>query len=308
MIHEKITLEPIYSDTSLSLALFISGGLWGLYWIPLRALSLAGVDSYWSIFFINACPLLVLSPIALFKINQFKFTDWPTLFSSLTIGLAFTLYAGAILETTVVRATLLFYLSPVWGTIFGTIFLSERFTVRRASAIIFSLFGLFFLLSNKDTLNLSLNLGDFFGFLSGLLFAIGSGLLKRSPTIKIFPLTFFVYAFTSAGALTLVFFFVGQTEIPKKTVIDFFPYVFLWSTIIFMPSFMVVFKVSQTLFPGRVAILLMSEIIVAVVTASILLPEERMTLIQWLGALTIVTAGFIDILFSKSRGNISKPM
>ena len=75
-----------------------------------------------------------------------------------------------------------------------------------------------------------------------------------------------------------------------------------------MPSFMVVFKVSQTLFPGRVAILLMSEIIVAVVTASILLPEERMTLIQWLGALTIVTAGFIDILFSKSRGNISKPM
>ncbi len=308
MIHEKITLEPIYSDTSLSLALFISGGLWGLYWIPLRALSLAGVDSYWSIFFINACPLLVLSPIALFKINQFKFTDWPTLFSSLTIGLAFTLYAGAILETTVVRATLLFYLSPIWGTIFGTIFLSERFTVRRASAIIFSLFGLFFLLSNKDTLNLSLNIGDFFGFLSGLLFAIGSGLLKRSPTIKIFPLTFFVYAFTSAGALTLVFFFVDQTEIPKKTVIDFFPYVFLWSTIIFMPSFMVVFKVSQTLFPGRVAILLMSEIIVAVVTASILLPEERMTLIQWLGALTIVTAGFVDILFSKSRGNISKPM
>ena len=308
MIHEKITLEPIYSDTSLSLALFISGGLWGLYWIPLRALSLTGVDSYWSIFFINACPLLVLSPIALFKINQFKFTDWPTLFSSLTIGLAFTLYAGAILETTVVRATLLFYLSPIWGTIFGTIFLSERFTVRRASAIIFSLFGLFFLLSNKDTLNLSLNIGDFFGFLSGLLFAIGSGLLKRSPTIKIFPLTFFVYAFTSAGALTLVFFFVGQTEIPKKTVIDFFPYVFLWSTIIFMPSFMVVFKVSQTLFPGRVAILLMSEIIVAVVTASILLAEERMTLIQWLGALTIVTAGFIDILFSKSRGNISKPM
>ena len=75
-----------------------------------------------------------------------------------------------------------------------------------------------------------------------------------------------------------------------------------------MPSFMVVFKVSQTLFPGRVAILLMSEIIVAVVTASILLPEERMTLIQWLGALTIVTAGFIDILFSKSTGNISKPM
>ena len=308
MILERITVEPKYSDTSLSLALLISGGLWGLYWIPIRELSLAGLDSYWSIFFINACPLLVLSPMALFKINQFKFTDWSTLLSGLTIGLAFTLYAGAILETTVVRATLLFYLSPIWGTIFGTIFLSERFTVRRTIAIIFALFGLFLLLSNKDTSNFTLKIGDFFGFLSGLLFAIGSGLLKRSPRIKIFPLTFFVYAFTSAGALALVFFFIGQTEIPKKTVIDFFPYVFLWSTIIFMPSFMVVFKVSQTLFPGRVAILLMSEIIVAVVTASILLPEERMTLIQWLGALAIVIAGFIEILFSKSTKYISKPM
>ena len=58
-----------------------------------------------------------------------------------------------------------------------------------------------------------------------------------------------------------------------------------------------IFKVSQILFPGRVGILMMSEVIVACVSASILLPEETMMIIQWLGAIGIVSAGIIEVIF-----------
>ena len=62
---------------------------------------------------------------------------------------------------------------------------------------------------------------------------------------------------------------------------------------------MVVFKVSQILFPGRVAILLMSEVVVAIISASVLVPEERMFYLQWLGALAIITAGFTELVIAK---------
>ena len=58
-----------------------------------------------------------------------------------------------------------------------------------------------------------------------------------------------------------------------------------------------IFKVSQILFPGRVGILMMSEVIVACISASILLPEETMVLIQWLGAIGIVSAALVEVIF-----------
>ena len=64
-----------------------------------------------------------------------------------------------------------------------------------------------------------------------------------------------------------------------------------------LPGFIVIFKVSQILFPGRVGILMMSEVLVAFISASILLPEETMTTIQWLGAMGIVSAGIIEVIF-----------
>ena len=82
-----------------------------------------------------------------------------------------------------------------------------------------------------------------------------------------------------------------------------FPSTFLWSTVILLPSFVIVFKISQILFPGRVAILLMSEVIVAIVSASILVPEEKMFFIQWIGGTAIILAGLIEVLPSSLKKN-----
>jgi drug/metabolite transporter (DMT)-like permease len=57
-----------------------------------------------------------------------------------------------------------------------------------------------------------------------------------------------------------------------------------------LPSIMAIFWASRVLFPGRAAILMMSEALVATLSATWLLPEETMTALQWLGGAIVVLA------------------
>ena len=66
---------------------------------------------------------------------------------------------------------------------------------------------------------------------------------------------------------------------------------------ILLPCFCIIIRVSQLLFPGRVGILTLLEVVVAMISASILLPDEPMVWIKWIGALSILFAGLIKILF-----------
>ena len=68
-----------------------------------------------------------------------------------------------------------------------------------------------------------------------------------------------------------------------------------------LPTFFVIFAVSKILFPGRVGLLTMSEIVVAIFSAAILVPEETLQPIQWLGAVAIVAAGIVEVVFGHSK-------
>ena len=52
---------------------------------------------------------------------------------------------------------------------------------------------------------------------------------------------------------------------------------------------------------GFVGILMMSEVAVAVISAKILLPEEQMVILQWIGASAILLAGVVEIIFGYSK-------
>ena len=64
----------------------------------------------WSVVFFNACPLVLLLPLLLFKAKTLAGTFRSTLLVSVLVGSAFTCYANGLVETTVIRATMLFYL------------------------------------------------------------------------------------------------------------------------------------------------------------------------------------------------------
>ena len=101
-----------YSENTLSLAIFISSAAWGLYWIPLRTLEDMGIPSSWTVPFFNACPLIILLPLFILYFKVIKGNWKITSSAAVMIGFAFSFYSYGLLETTVIRATLLFYLSP----------------------------------------------------------------------------------------------------------------------------------------------------------------------------------------------------
>mgnify|MGYP001494539656 FL=1 len=292
------------SDKILSLIIVVSSCAWGLYWLPLRSIEQSGIAGSWSIVLVNACPLIILVPLIFFNLDKLKKYPKPILFAGIMIGAAFTFYANGLVQTSVIRATLLFYLSPIWSTIIGIIWLNERLTIARVISIIVALIGLILLLydfRNQETT--MLNFGDFSSILSGLFWALGASILKKWSKLPIIPLTAIVY-FSTTSLSILLAFMVYKAPIPSLALIgQNFSTAFIWSVIVLLPSFCIIFRISQILFPGRVGILMMSEVAVAVISAKILLPEEQMVILQWIGASAILLAGVVEIIFGYSKKN-----
>ena len=290
------------SDKILSLIIVVSSCAWGLYWLPLRSIEQSGIVGSWSIVLVNACPLLVLIPLIFFNLDKLKKYPKPIFFAGIMIGAAFTFYANGLVQTSVIRATLLFYLSPIWSTIIGIIWLNERLTIARVISIIVALIGLILLLydfRNQETV--MLNFGDFSSILSGLFWALGASILKKWSKLPIIPLTAIVY-FSTTSLSILLAIIVYKAPIPSLALIgQNFSTAFIWSVIVLLPSFCIIFRISQILFPGRVGILMMSEVAVAVISAKILLPEEQMVILQWIGASAILLAGVVEIIFGYSK-------
>ena len=290
------------SDKILSLIIVVSSCAWGLYWLPLRSIEQSGIVGSWSIVLVNACPLLILVPLIFFNLDKLKKYPKPIFFAGIMIGAAFTFYANGLVQTSVIRATLLFYLSPIWSTIIGIIWLNERLTIARVISIIVALIGLILLLydfRNQETA--MLNFGDFSSILSGLFWALGASILKKWSKLPIIPLTAIVY-FSTTSLSILLAIIVYKAPIPSLALIgQNFSTAFIWSVIVLLPSFCIIFRISQILFPGRVGILMMSEVAVAVISAKILLPEEQMVILQWIGASAILLAGVVEIIFGYSK-------
>ena len=290
------------SDKILSLIIVVSSCAWGLYWLPLRSIEQSGIVGSWSIVLVNACPLLILVPLIFFNLGKLKKYPKPIFFAGIMIGAAFTFYANGLVETSVIRATLLFYLSPIWSTIIGIIWLNERLTIARVISIIVALIGLILLLYDfRYQETVILNFGDFSSILSGLFWALGASILKKWSKIPIIPLSAIVY-FSTTSLSILLATIVYKAPIPSLALIgQNFSTAFIWSVIVLLPSFCIIFRISQILFPGRVGILMMSEVAVAVISAKILLPEEQMVILQWIGASAILLAGIVEIIFGYSK-------
>ncbi|MEM8819713.1 MAG: DMT family transporter [Pseudomonadota bacterium] len=168
---------PTASSTSPllwpSIGLVIGGALWGIIWLPLRALGGMGLNGAWPALVMFLGTLVVLLPFILFRIRRLSAIWLPLTLSGAFTGMAFSFYATSISLTEVVRAVLLFYLTPVWGTALGMIFLGERLSAARVAAIVLGLGGLFVILGDAG-LPIPRNAGDWLALISGLSWAFGS--------------------------------------------------------------------------------------------------------------------------------------
>jgi uncharacterized membrane protein len=165
--------------TRASIALVLGGALWGAIWIPLRALEAAGLGGAWAGLVIYAGAALAMGLGLILSRRPLRGLGLPLVLSGLATGAAFSLYSSSLAMTEVVRAILLFYLTPVWGTLLGIAFLGERLTTPRLAALVLALIGLVVVLGG-DGFPRPRSAGDWLALASGFSWALGALLVYRA--------------------------------------------------------------------------------------------------------------------------------
>jgi len=279
-----------------SLMLILGGAMWGVLWIPLREMEKLGLEGAWPSVMSFALPCLVLVPLAIYRWRIIAGQIWIFLAVMVFCGTAFSFYGVAIVLTEVNRTILLFYLTPVWGTTIGVLFLREVLGIRRVLSLICGILGLLIVLDLGIKLPWPRNAGDWMAFFASIFWAIGSAFLYRSGGVKVVDQ---ITAFMIGGlivTLLLIFAFgagiMGATPtLPQVT--QSVP----WGLVIGLCfPIVLVFTIwpATILPPGRVGILLMTEVIFGLASAMLLLAEV-LTPLQAVGAALIVAASVIEV-------------
>ena len=287
--------------------LFLVTALWGLFWLPLRKIEEAGVSDIWSVVAINAIPLLILCPVVLYRREHFFSHFNFKLLIGIGMGAGMAFYAIAFLYTTVLRTTLLFYMSPIWATLLSMLILKESVAIKRWLAIAVGLAGLILILSGSDGTNSStaFNRGDVFAILSGLFWGFGTVMIKKSddiPAIDLVPSQYFFATLTALGVL-LTTIALPEFRIPgAEQWMKAMPLIIGFYVCFVLPTIFITTRIAQILSPGRVCLLMMSEVLVAGISAP-LLAGEAISAIEWMAGTLIITATLIEVYSSPEEPN-----
>lgn len=288
----------------LAPALAVAGAAvaWGLWWTPLRSLVELGVPGHLASALIYACAAALLAPLARRTAPRPRraFTHRggaAALAGSLLLGACFASWNGALLAGEVVRAVVLFYLSPLWTT--ALVALHERSLPGRPRqlALALGLGGALTLLGSDGGLPLPRSTGDWLGLGSGLLFAMALVAIRHSSGAT-HGLTDTTRSFAAAALCSLPLAFVlpatpdaPTTGVPWLAAIGLAALIAaLWV----LPQTFALYWGSRRLDPGRVSLLMLLELVVAAASAA-LLAGELPSLREWLGCMLVLTGGLVDI-------------
>ncbi len=278
-----------------SAILFLATAIWGLYWLPLREIDAVGLSGPWAVLAINLVPLVALLPVVVWRRRGIRRVRWPLLLIGLFVGAGWTLYGLGLLYTTVVRATLLFYLTPIWSTLFAMSMLGEQVGPKRWIAILIGFVGLCVMMG-LGFASTPLTIGDGFGLVSGIAWGAGTTYIRKHPEVS--PVdSFLAQALGSVAVAGLCIGFLSLPEVVTPTLEswrDAAPLLLAVCLLAVIPSGYAIVWAAQRLSPGRVGVLMMSEVVVAVISAA-LLADESIGAAELAGALLIVGAGVLEV-------------
>lgn len=278
-----------------SLYLIAGGAMWGVYWLPLSYLQQAGLTGTSAGIALYVGCLVALLPI----IWRYRFalgTHWRVLLlSGMLTGCAFSLYTTSFSYTDVIRSILLFYLTPVWGTFIGLIFLKERLTTARIAVLILAFLGLYAILGNETGLPIPRNLGDVLAILSGVFWAFGTLGLLRAQQVPVWPQ---IISFLLGSLIISVLSALMIGDWPKAAfTFDELRVILaiLGGFVIFsLPMFWLTLAPARILTPARVGILLMSEVAIGALSA-MLLSGQKFGIAEGVGTFFIIVAALVEI-------------
>ena len=278
-----------------SLGVLTAGGVWGLFWYPLRAVEEQGVSVDWVNLMFFAVSAAAILPWAMKREALGQSKD--QLVTGFLLGTAFALYLLSLVMTDVVRAILLFYMTPVWSTLVGIAFWGDRLTIRRALALAFGLAGLWLVIQNDQGLPIPQNLGDWIGLLAGFCWSIGTlrSFHRISPSVSSTVLAFSIGGLGATLAFMALRFHTGALSTDMAAVVDVMPLVLVLALCMFTIPNIFVLWAAQRVEPARIGILLLAEVLTGTISAA-LFSSEPFGMFQMVGAMLIVAAGVVEVM------------
>ena len=279
------------------LACLYAGAVWGLFWIPLRALEDAGINGLWITVVYFLIPTICLIPIVLSRWQHVKQGGISLQLTTMLSGGALLLYSTSIVYTDVVRAMLLFYLTPIWATILARIFLGDLITPSRIIAMLMAILGMLTIFGLGARFPIPQNIGDWLGIGSGFLWAVAMVRIRMSESHSAIELTagFFQWSLIfSAGAA----FLLAPSQIPKiEQVLPALPLLLIFMALLVLPGTYASLWGPKYLSPGIVGLLFMTEIIVGAISVA-LLAGEPFGIRELIGVLLIAGASMLEPLLA----------
>ncbi|HBH36210.1 MAG TPA: EamA/RhaT family transporter [Gammaproteobacteria bacterium] len=162
-----------------TLALLFSATFWGVVWYPLRLLEQHGLGGIWLTVVVYAAAFVIAAPFVrgFAGIRQ----HWPEyLLLMLAAGWANLAFILAMLEGSVMRVLLLFYLSPVWALLLAHWLLHEAITAKIALLMLVAMCGALLMLWNPQLSHpWPQSRADWLALSAGIAFALGNVMIRR---------------------------------------------------------------------------------------------------------------------------------
>ncbi len=254
-------------------ACLYAGAIWGIFWIPLRAINEAGIHVLWSSAIWFAVPTVLLLPVAILRFKSIKAGGISLQITAILSGFALFCYTLAFLYTDIVRAMLLYYLTPVWSTLLAAAILRETITWQRIVAIILAITGMLIIFGLGLNFPIPRNIGDWLGILSGFVWALAIVRIRKNQKHSAVDMTVGFFFWSMITSLVLCFLLVSEQFPSTDKVFSIFPWLIPLMAIAVIPGAFAALWGPKYVSPGLAGLLMMTEIIFGSITAALFANE-----------------------------------
>ena len=285
-----------------NLTVVISCLFWGTFWIPLRFIDKSNNGSVWPIFIgFLLLSLILIKPLLRSLKTVFFQKNYYFLIGCLFAALAISLYSESLLRGEIAKVVVLFYLCPIWGTIFARIILNQALSLKRICSILIGIIGLEIIIGVEEGIFFPSTVVEWIAVLAGLTWAMSTTIFHLADTSKDIDKT-------SLTSFLIPFFFLLLCLIPGGRNIELadnlflihpiYTWIILFTVVWLLPSILLIYSSIEILDPGRINILLALEVVVGFISAG-LLTNEVITYREYIGAILVISACFVDVLSLK---------
>jgi drug/metabolite transporter (DMT)-like permease len=271
-------------------SLLFTATLWGIVWYPLRLLEAQGLAGLWSATISYGAALAVCIWIFGRDHRVLQENLLYLALMGLAAGWCNVAFIMAVLDGTVVRVLLLFYLSPFWAVCLGWLMLGERLDGMSLLVFFIAVCGAMIMLWD-ETIGMPWprNEADWLAVSSGFAFALSNVYVRKMHHVGVWLKS--VSSWLGVVIVAVVWIAFSQASLPEIGSGVVLAAIALGLCGFLVMTVAVQYGVSHMPL-HRSAVILLFELVIGAVS-SLLLTDEVVLVREWVGGAMIVSAAYL---------------